>query len=207
MTQHKKRLHAAFLTWLPFAIIIIIFTGLAYVAVQQNYRMNANDPQIQITQDITNALNQGTAPPDSIVPPNPTTDIGQSLQPFVAIYTATGTPIGSSVAVNGKLPTLPSGVFDYVKSHGEERFTWQPSGSVRVAAVVTRFTGQQGGFVLAGRSLKEIEIRESQLTMMAAFAGILALVLTYLVLLYLTKLPEVHHTIAEEPEHHLHHAS
>src|SRR4051812_42163598 len=121
----NKDLTSIFLKWLPLGVAIVMFSGLVYVAVQQNYRALANDPQIQIAQDISNAITQGT-PPDSIVPPNPTVDITQSLAPFVAIYNATGTPIGSSVGVDGKLPVLPGGVFDYVKMHGEERLTWQP---------------------------------------------------------------------------------
>src|SRR5580698_671314 len=125
MTHHKAVLAETFKTWLPLAVTIIILTGLVAVAVQQNYRQSANDPQIQIAEDVSTAINNGSATPDAIVSPTPTTDIASSLSAFVTVFSATGTPIGSSVSLNGKLPTLPSGVFDYVKLHGEDRFTWQ----------------------------------------------------------------------------------
>jgi hypothetical protein len=182
MNNRKHVLYTTLENWLPLAVVIVIFSGLIYITVQQNYRSNANDPQIQISEDIASAVAQGSASPSSIVPPNPTTDISASLSPFVAIYSASDTPIGSSVSVGGKLPTLPSSVFSYVQIHGEDRFTWEPQPGVRIAAVVDRLTGQNPGFVLAGRSLKEVEIRENQLTIMVAVAGILALVLTFIVI-------------------------
>lgn len=182
MTHHKQVCSASFCHWLPFAAIILIFSGLTYVAIQQNYRLSANDPQIQIAEDIASAITQGKAPPESIVPANPSEDIAASLATFVAIYNATGTPIGSSVMLDGNLPSLPAGVLDAVKQRGEKRFTWQPKPKVRIAAVITSFTGTQSGFVLAGRSLKEVEARIKQLTIMTASATALALILTYLLI-------------------------
>jgi hypothetical protein len=148
--------------------------------------MSANDPQIQIAEDIADAITTGKAQPDSIVSPEPTADITSSLATFAAIYSATGTPIGSSVSLDGKLPTLPSGVFDNAKLHKEDRLTWQPKAGVRIAAVVVYFGGSNPGFVLAGRSLKEIEIRESQILLLSGLAGIIALVLTFIVMLFFT---------------------
>jgi len=197
MINQKRKINEAFKAWLPFAVIIIIFAGLAYVAVQQNYRLSANDPQIQIAEDVSTAINAGTAAPDAIVPPSPTQDITQSLSPFVAIYNATGTPIGSSVALDGKLPTLPSGIFDNAKAHGEDRFTWQPKPGLRVAAVVSHFNGPVPGFVMAGRSLKEIENRIKNLTLMTAIATALALVLTFLALLFVSAGNETHYRATE----------
>ncbi len=192
MLIDKISLSKTFKNWLPFAVIIVIFSGLAYVTVQQNYRMSANDPQIQIAGDIVSALSGGQVAPDGIVPANPTTDIASSLATFVAIYSATGTPIGSSVAIDGKLPTLPSGVFDNAKQHKEDRFTWQPRADVRIAAVVASFGGAEPGFVLVGRSLKEIEIRETQSLLLSAIAGAAALVLTFAVIFFLERKPKSH---------------
>ena len=48
------------------------------------------------------------------------------------------------------------------------------------------FGGSNPGFVLAGRSLKEIEIRESQILLLSGLAGIIALVLTFIVMLFFT---------------------
>lgn len=179
--NNKQIWSDTFKQWLPLAVVIVIFSGLVYAVVQQNYRQSANDPQIQVAQDIATAIGQGT-PADGIVPPNPTAPMSPSLATFVAIYSATGTPIGSSVSLDGKLPTLPQGVFNTVKLKGDDRFTWQPDPGVRIAAVVEPYTsGQTTGYILAGRSLKEIEIRENALELMTGIAMLLALLLSYLV--------------------------
>jgi hypothetical protein len=60
--------------------------------------------------------------------------------------------------LDGKTPLPPLGVLDSVRRSGEDRITWQPAPGVRQAIVVTRF---QHGFVLAGRSLRLVEQRES----------------------------------------------
>jgi hypothetical protein len=183
MTNQKKAFVSAFKAWVPFALIIAILTGFTYVAVQQNYRNSANDPQIQYVEDISNALSQGTTDPSTIVPPNPTQDVSQSLAAFVAIYNASTTPVGSSVSLNSKLPTLPSGVFETAKNKGQYAFTWEPKKGTRIAAVLKHFQGTVSGYVLSGRSLREVESRIGQLTKMTMAASLLALVLTYLVLL------------------------
>ena len=199
MTHHKAVLAETFKNWLPLAVTIIILTGLVAVVVQQNYRQSANDPQIQIAEDVATAINNGSATPNAIVSPTPTTDIASSLSAFVTVFSATNTPIGSSVSLGGKLPTLPAGVFNYVKLHGEDRFTWQPQPGLRIAAVVTKYGGAASGYVLAGRSLRDIEVREGQLNIMALIAGLLALILTFLIYWWNTKqLP--HHQHHEEPK-------
>ncbi len=202
MTNNKAVLTETTKNWLPLAVTIVIFTGLILVAVQQNYRNSANDPQIQIAEDVATAINNGSAAPDAIVSPTPTTDMAASLSSFVTIYSATGTPIGSSVSLDGKLPTLPSGIFDNVKTHGQDRFTWEPQKDLRIATVVTKYTtGSDSGFVLAGRSLRDIETRESQLSLMSLIAGLAALILSFGLSWWNTKkLPHHQHHKEEEPK-------
>lgn len=142
--------------WLPFAALSTILSGMVYVAVQQDFRMGANDPQIQIAEDVSNVL-KGGVNPTQVVPPN-NSDIGSSLSPWLAVYDDSDKAIASSGLLGGASPTPPAGVFDYVRAHGEDRVTWQPSVGVRQALVVTRFSATQGsGFVVAGRSLREVE--------------------------------------------------
>src|SRR5581483_3886463 len=110
MTVTKKNIwQLTFLYWLPLAVTIFIFSGLVYAAVQQNYRQSANDPQIQIVEDVAQAIDKGNTTPHFIVSPQPTTEMSPSLSTFVTVYSATGTPVGSSVALNGKMPSLPAG--------------------------------------------------------------------------------------------------
>ena len=210
--MQKNLVRSVFISWLPLGVAIVIFSGLVYAAVQQNYRMSANDPQIQVAEDVALAVTTGQATPDSIVPAAPTADMAKSLSTFLAIYTATGTPIGSSVALDGKLPVPPSGVFDSVKQHGEDRFTWEPKSGLRIAAVMTQYSGPQSGFILVGRSLREVEIREANLELMAAVAGVAALLITFLLMLYFAKMAAPDNSSAEAesekaagPEHHHEH--
>ncbi len=184
---NKATLKETFINWFPLAIVIVIFSGLVYGAVQQSYRQAANDPQIQIAQDLVTAIGQGQ-PVDQIVPPQGTTELSNTLSPFVLIYSASSTIIGSSAVLDGKVPSFPASVLERVKMHGEQRLTWQPRQGVREAVVVTQFTSKQPGFesgyIVAGRSLKEVEVREKQLCLMTALAGVISLVLTFLALLY-----------------------
>lgn len=188
------------LKWLPLGATIIVMAGLVYWAVQQNYRISANDPQIQVAEDLATALSQGQAQPTAIVPPNPTVPMSSSLATFVVIYDDSGKPIGSSVALDGKMPVPPLGVFDTVKKRGETRFTWQPQKDVRAAAVVTHYSSQQGsGFVLAGRSLKEVEARIKMLTLGTGLATLAALILSFLLTWLMVKmLPSSGNTIVAE---------
>jgi len=41
--------------WLPLAIVIKLLCGLVYVAVQQEVRLSANDPQIGMAEDLAAA--------------------------------------------------------------------------------------------------------------------------------------------------------
>jgi hypothetical protein len=179
----KKVLCATFNAWLPLVIVIVIFSGLAYAEAQQVYRQSANDPQIQIAEDLAAAIAQGQ-PVDQIVPAQGTTELSSTLSPFVMIYSASSTLIGSSALLDGKNPSFPTSVFDQVKVHGQWRQTWQPAPGVREAVVVTAYSGTSSGFLVVGRSLKEIEMREQSAEYMAGVAGIIALALTFIVYMY-----------------------
>lgn len=161
--------------WLPIAAVATLLCALVYMTVQQSLRMGANDPQIQMAEDAADALAGGAAP-ESLLPAS-RIDIARSLAPFLVIYNQAGEPLAASGLLHGQSPVLPLGVLDYVRTSGEDRLTWQPEGDVRIAAVVTSYTGPQTGFVLAGRSLREVEKRESQtesivgVTWLVALAG------------------------------------
>ncbi|MCL4395760.1 MAG: hypothetical protein M1482_13325 [Chloroflexi bacterium] len=143
--------------WLPLAVVITLLAGLLYGVVQQVNRISANDPQIQLAQDAASALSAGE--PVALVVPADKVDIAHSLAPYVVAFDDSGKVVASSGYLNGAYPALPSGVFDYVRANGEDRITWQPQPGVRSALVVTRVSGPQPGFVMAGRSLREVENR------------------------------------------------
>jgi hypothetical protein len=143
--------------WLPIAAAITALSGLIYVVAQQTYRQSANDPQIQLAEDIAAQLEAG-AEPQTLVGSNKV-DMARSLAPFLIVYDDNGSPIASSAQLNGQTPPLPSGVFTDARKSGEDRITWQPQEGVRSATIITHFAGPHPGFVLAGRSLTEVEKR------------------------------------------------
>jgi hypothetical protein len=164
-------------------ILAGISSGIAlalYAIPQQVVRNGANDPQIQLATDAVARLEDGASPSEAISAGN--VDMARSLAPFIIAYDDQGKPLASQANLNGGIPVLPGGVFDYVRQHGEERVSWQPilgnTRGVRIAAVVERVRGAHPGFVLAGRSLREVEAREAQVQQMAGvtWIGMIALI-------------------------------
>jgi hypothetical protein len=160
------------LEWLElFGPAVVAGTVLALlfsVAVQQDLRQSANDPQIQLAEDLAADLTTGTDPHTAA--PAKKVDIAGSLAPFIIVFDEAGTPTVSSAQLGGRVPVVPSGVLEYVRQHGEERLTWEPRPGVRIAAVLVRYGGPRPGFVLAGRSLREVERREDALRNYVAMA-------------------------------------
>jgi len=159
--------------WLPLALAATLIIGLSYVLVQQDLRISANDPQIQMAEDAASSLGAGQSI-ESIVPATKI-DIATSLAPYLVVYDDAGKPLASSGLLHNQMPSLPSGVFDYVRAKGENRITWQPEQGVRSAVVIARVTGARQGFVMAGRSLREVEAREDNELKLSMLGGILTL--------------------------------
>ncbi|MBI5044890.1 MAG: hypothetical protein HZC02_03120 [Candidatus Levybacteria bacterium] len=147
--------------WIVLVIFGAVLCGISYVMIQQQVRQAANDPQIQLSEDIAASL---STKEDTVqIAQLPRIDIGKSLYPFVISYDGAGEVVLATGLLNGKEPVVPEGVFAYTKEHGENRFTWEPQKGVRIAAVMKHFTGRVDGYILAGRSLREVEKRENLL--------------------------------------------
>ncbi|HTX91080.1 MAG TPA: hypothetical protein VMC09_07680 [Anaerolineales bacterium] len=163
--------------WLPLAIATAGLCALVYLTVQQILRQDANDPQIQMAEDAARNLNAG-ANVESVVPAAKV-EIADSLAPFLIVFDDSGNVVASSATLHGSTPAYPAGVLDYTRQKGEDRVTWQPEAGVRMATVVVR---SDNGFVLAGRSLREVETREtaieqlSFLALLAIWAATLAVI-------------------------------
>jgi len=126
-----------------------------------------------MAEDAAAALAAG-ATPESVLPSSQV-EFSTSLAPFMVIYSDKGEPLAWSGLLHGAAPLLPAGVFDYTRQKGEDRVSWQPESGVRIAAVVAAYSGAQPGFVLAGRSLREVEKRASQVKQMTGIAWLVAL--------------------------------
>ena len=173
------KIKTIFKVWLPFAVVISAFCMLVYASVQQVYRQDANDPQIQMANDAADALNSGSSV-ESVVPQGKVF-FEKSLAPFYIIFNSAEQPIAGSGILNNSLQTLPDGVLAYAKEQGENRVTWQPQPDVRVAAVIVPY---KDGFVLAGRNMREVEVREAQVEMFAGVTWVLALIATFIVIAF-----------------------
>ena len=177
-----------FVIWLSSVVVITIIFGTIYVVAQQNYRQLANDPQIEIVENIARAISGGQDPRN--FDSNNKTDIAVSLSPYAVIYDDQGKPIAGTGQLNGQLPSVPFGVLASAEKYGKNSVTWQPRRDVRSAIVVMPFNNTSKGFVLAGRSLRETEIREARLVKIVGLAWILSLViftLGFLIVKYLRR--------------------
>jgi hypothetical protein len=143
------------------AILTIVF-GTIYVITQQSLRLGANDPQIQLAEDAAAALDAGQKPGDLT---RGRMDMGASLQPFIIIYDKSGKPVAGNGYLDGKLPQVPVSVLEASKGQERNSITWQPASDVRVASVTV---ASKDYYVTSGRSLREVESRESAVFKLAA---------------------------------------
>jgi hypothetical protein len=174
-----------FKAWIPLALIATLMSGLVCAAVQQNFRQSANDPQIQMAEDLAAAWEKGQDP-KALAGTNQI-DIAKSLKEFVIFYDASAISVASNGTLDNEAPSPPTGVFSYTLEHGQDRLTWQPQKDVRIATVVTSVNEGKTGYVLVGRSLREVEIRENKLTQQVLTAWIITLAALFLVIVGLEK--------------------
>ena len=179
---------SSLLAHLVAAIIITGIILLVYACVQQTHRSSANDPQLQIARDLSAAISSGKSINNLFQ--HDTIDLSQSLAVFTEIFDKNGNPLQSSGFLNGGMPKPPAGIFEYTNENVEDALTWEPQNDVRMAMVFEKINAPGEGFVAAGRSLKETEVRESNLVKMIAiawFACMAALLIHFLVQNYLSR--------------------
>jgi hypothetical protein len=169
----------ALVIWLPIVVATTAVCGLVYVTVQQALRQSANDPQIQMAEDAADAL-AGGASAESVVPPN-RIDVARSLAPFTVVFSEDGQVIATSALLHRQPLKLPTGVLDNVRLHGDSRLTLQPESGVRIASVIVKYDGAHPGFVLAGRSMRELESRTTQIRIFVGIAWIVVVGVSLLV--------------------------
>jgi len=152
--------------FLPVAVLATLACGLIYVEVQQVLRGGANDPQYQLAEDVAARLDAG-ASPSSVVDTASIVDLSASLAPFVIIFDSNHTVIAATASLDGGPPAPPRGVLDAARPGAPSAVTWQPRPGIRIATVTTAWNG---GFVLAGRSLRRVEQQEWNAELLAGAA-------------------------------------
>lgn len=178
----KLKIKIVLRNWLPIAIVTIILSALIYLSLQQNLRLLANDPQIQIAEDSARLLLNGKNAQEIVGQTQ--VDISKSLALFIIVFDELGKPVVSQAVLDGRIPTPPPGVFTYTKQHKQNKITWQPKPRIRLATILMHFEGANPGFVLVGRSLREVENRQSYLALQVALMSALALAGSFITVLF-----------------------
>lgn len=150
-------------------ITCVFFT--IYGVTQQVYRQSANDPQVQLAEDMKTQLESGRTATSLVS--GTKIDATKSLSSFIIIYSKDKTVIASTATLDGKDPLPPAGTFNSASDTGRNIFTWEPKDGVRLATVMVPY---KDGYVLSARSLSEVETRIERLGLMvlAAWIGTLA---------------------------------
>ncbi|MES2014753.1 MAG: hypothetical protein V4437_02975 [Patescibacteria group bacterium] len=176
----KNNFLSVLTAWLPLALVSTLLLIGVYIAVQQDLRLSANDPQIAIAEDSALQLEAG-ATPSSIVG-LVSIDIAQSISTFVMVFDEGGKISASSGILHGMPLRLPMGVLA-ASLEKENRITWQPEVGVREALVVRHYGGAHPGFVAVGRSLRETEERIDVVGLNLGIIWLAELVLSFFLLL------------------------
>jgi hypothetical protein len=175
-----KKLYSFLIYFIPGFLLISLFSGVLYITLQNNYRQNANDPQIQIAEDMANYLAAGISP-QTLISTGLPVDIASSLGTYAIVFDESGKVVLSSAKLRGKDVELPAGTLEYAKANKENRITWEPEEGITSAVVVVHYDGAADGYVAVGRSLREVEKRESQLTKIVFWGWLISL---FIVLLF-----------------------
>ncbi len=158
------------IVWLTAAVLISLIFGTIYTVSQQILRLNANDPQIQLAQDAATTLNNKKIPSIDI---SNRVDVANSLSPFIVIYSKSGKPIVGNGYLNGSLPNIPIGVLKNSEDKSYNFVTWQPNDQLRIASVEVSANNY---FVLSGRSLREVEKRESTILHLTVIGWLVSII-------------------------------
>lgn len=153
----RYRIVAIFLTLV--VIISIVFVTICYTA-RGVMRQSANDPQVEVTDQVASIIRQG-APLDQIISAAEQVDLGDSQALFVMIFDKDKKLVGTSATLNGQPISIPDEAFDRAKAGSDYRFTREPQQGSRFALVVKAV--DDSGYVVAGRSLAEMEKRATNL--------------------------------------------
>ncbi|HMR55373.1 MAG TPA: hypothetical protein PKD34_02160 [Candidatus Doudnabacteria bacterium] len=174
------------------ALVSVLFISICYSA-RTVFRQQANDPQIEVTEQVAGIVRQGV-PIDAIVSSAEQIDLNSSKALFVMIFDNERTMTGSSAQLNGEAPSIPSEVFDKANEMGEYRFDFQPAENLKFAGVMKKI--DNSAYVLAGRSLSEMETRVAALEQPLWIGWIISVLVSLLLTVLLR--PSTNIAIVEE---------
>ena len=176
--MNLRKLHEVFKFWIVLSVATTFLSLLILITAHQTLRQGANDPQIQLAEDLAAKLLRGMDT-DQLVEGEKVNPV-KSLDIITIIYSAQEEPIYSSAILDGKTPELPKGVLEHARNQEIHKLTWQPKDTVRIATVIKYFKGESEGYVLVGRSLKEVELRKEMVLHQAILGWAGTLVATFM---------------------------
>lgn len=195
--MNKSQNRLIFLSWVTIALLLTGLIGLVFAGYQHAVRSMANDPQIELAEEVTKAINNG-APIESILSQGSSMDMRDGLAPFAMIFDKDRKLVGSTAKLGDNTPEPPQGTFEFAKEQGRNMFTWSPEEDVRVAAVVLP---AKDSYVLIGKNLREVDLRTKEFSYMALGAWMALLGLSaILAVLLKAALSEVNGTIEKTEE-------
>jgi hypothetical protein len=84
-----------------------------------------------------------------------------STKPFAILYDASAHALTGNAFLHGAFPQPPIGIFNEIRSHGNDEVTWRPEPGIRLALSGRNLPN--GGFVVTGQSLAPSEARTARL--------------------------------------------
>jgi hypothetical protein len=174
------------------ALVSVLFVTI-YCSAHTVFRQQANDPQIEVTEQVAGIVRQGI-PLNAIISNAEQIDLASSKALFVMIFDKERTLVGSSAQLNGAAPSVPSEVFDQANEKGEYRFDFEPTENLKFAGVMKKI--DDSAYVLAGRSLSEMEVRVATLKQPLWIGWVIAVLISLLLTALLR--PSTNIAIVEE---------
>jgi hypothetical protein len=185
--------------WLPLLFLITPIMASIYIAGQQYLRHSANFPQVTMAESGALQLAEGTSAATLVG--STTVALDASPDPFISVFDGQGRLIASTAQLDGMTPVPPLGVFDYTRANGEDMFTWQPASGVRSAAVLLHYNGNTPGFILVGRSLRQVEDLEDWFLSIIFWIWIALGLVTLLVSIFLSEKFRINITLQNRESH------
>jgi hypothetical protein len=174
--------------WLAIVGAATIVLGAAYLMVQQEARLSANEGPTAAAESAKSQLQSGKTP--AVIVGLDKTDVKHSYQTFIIITDDKNKVLASSAQLNGKTPIPPIGVIENARKYGFNTVTWQPENDVRLATYVTTYKSEKGsGVIIAGKSLKLTEDRIGKITLIAGVAW--TIMTAWLTLIILSPLKKI----------------
>jgi sensor histidine kinase regulating citrate/malate metabolism len=173
--------------FLPLAFILVFAAALVFVTTGQNLRLSADEALVdQATSIATTLKNQSPKGAQA----NTQIDVEKSTQPFIIILDKDNKVLYSTAQIDGNTPAVPENSIKTAKDKSENKFTWSPKSTVRIATVIVPYTStDENGVVVVGKSLKEVESRTDNTARTVTTASVFGLVILFVVLWVLYKEP------------------